>query len=60
MPTINEWAAAAGFESAGRYMIVGLVGANFLVELASVIILCPIIARLIELAAKMDGTVPEK
>ncbi len=60
MPTINEWAAAAGFESAGRYMIVGLVGTNFLVELASVIILCPIIARLIELAAKMDGTVPEK
>ena len=41
-------------------MIVGLVGANFLVELASVIILCPIIARRIELAAKMDGTVTEK
>ena len=54
MPTIREWAAGAGYEDAGSFMILGLVGANFLVELAVVILLCPVIERLIEIAAKMD------
>ena len=31
LETINEWAAAAGFETAGAYMIFGLTGINFLV-----------------------------
>lgn len=47
--TISEWAAAAGFPSAGKFMIVGLVGMNFLVESAINIILSPIIFRLINL-----------
>ena len=29
--TISEWAAGAGFASAGTYMIIGMVGLNFLV-----------------------------
>ena len=52
MPTINEWAAGAGFESAGRFMIFGLVGANFLFELLFNIILSPLIVRLIEIGRK--------
>ncbi len=53
MPTITEWAHAAGYESAGKFLILGIVGANFLVELAFVVVFSPIIARLIEIASKM-------
>ena len=52
MPTINEWAAGAGFASAGKFMIIGLVGANFLFELLFNIILSPLIVRLIEIGRK--------
>ncbi len=50
--TINEWAAGAGFPSAGKFMIVGLVGMNFLVESAINIVLSPIIFRLINLGRR--------
>ena len=52
LPTINEWAANAGFASAGKFMIFGLVGANFLFELLFNIILSPLIVRLIEIGRK--------
>ena len=52
MPTISEWAAGAGFSSAGKFMILGLVGANFLFELLFNIILSPLIVRLIEIGRK--------
>ena len=54
MPTINEWAAGAGFENAGKFMILGLVGANFLFELLFNIILSPLIVRLIEIGRKSE------
>ena len=44
MPTISEW---AGSQAAIEYMILVLVGANFLVELAVNMILSPVIVRLI-------------
>lgn len=47
MDTINGWAAAAGFENAGTYMIMGLVGVNFLIEMALNIILSSAIIRII-------------
>ena len=47
MDTINGWAAAAGFENAGTYMIVGLVGVNFLIEMVLNIILSSAIIRII-------------
>ena len=49
LPTISEWAAAMGFESVGKYMILGLVGGNFLFELLFNIILSPVIVRLIKI-----------
>lgn len=52
MPTINEWAAGAGYESAGAYMIAGLVGFNFLFELAVNIILSPTIVKIVRLGKK--------
>ena len=39
--------ARAGFENAGSYMIVGLVGVNFLIELVLNIILSSAIIRII-------------
>lgn len=47
MPTMNEWASAFGFENAYKYMIFGLVGANFLVELLINTLLVPSIMALI-------------
>lgn len=52
MPTINDWAAAAGIESAGVYMITSLVGLNFVFELAVNTVLSPIIIRLVNLGKK--------
>lgn len=52
MDTINEWAAGFGFADAGTYMIVGLVGINFLIEMAINIVLSPVIIRLVKLGAK--------
>ncbi len=47
--TIAEWGAAAGFESAGAYMFLGLAGVNFLIELATNLILSPVILRLLKI-----------
>ena len=52
METINGWAAAAGFASAGTYMIVGLVGLNFVFELLVNVVLSPVIVRIIAIGKK--------
>ncbi|MBE6817231.1 MAG: ECF transporter S component [Ruminococcaceae bacterium] len=54
MPTINEWAAAAGVESAGKFIITGMVGINFLVELAVNLVLSTVIVRIINLLQKQQ------
>lgn len=56
MNTINEWSRTAGFENAGAYMIVGLVGINFLVELAINAVLSPVIVKIIDIISKRFGT----
>ena len=53
LPTLKEWGAAAGFENVGRYMIVGFVGINFLIEMAVNVILSPVIVRLLKVAKKI-------
>lgn len=52
MPTVTAWGQAMGFESVGKYMILGLVGGNFLFELLFNVILSPVIVRLIHLGKK--------
>ena len=52
MPTVTEWATAAGFASAGKFMIFGMVGANFLFELGLNIVLAPVIVKLVSLGRK--------
>ncbi len=49
LPTITAWGQAAGFENVGAYMIVGLVGGNFLFELLFNVLLSPALVRLISL-----------
>ena len=55
MPTIRGWAAGMGFENVGTYMVLGLVGANFLFELGANILLCPTILRLIRIGKKDES-----
>ena len=52
METISQWAAGSGFENVGTYMIVGLVGLNFVFELVVDIVLSPIVVRLINIGKK--------
>lgn len=52
MDTIEGWAAAAGMDSVGTYMITGLVGVNFVVELAVNLVLATAIERIIRIGQK--------
>lgn len=45
--TISQWAAMYGYPNAGNYMVFGLAGFNFLLELAVNIVLAPTITRII-------------
>lgn len=50
MDTVKTWAVGMGFgDNVGLYMIVGLVGVNFLIELGINLVLSPVIVRLIKL-----------
>lgn len=49
MKTINEWSAGAGYANAGAYMILALVGVNFLIEMALNIVLSPVIVKIINI-----------
>ncbi len=50
--TIREWALASGAQNAAIYMITGLVGLNFIFELAVNIVLGPVIVRIVHLGKK--------
>lgn len=52
LDTVSEWAAGAGFESVGAYMIVGFVGLNFLVELAINLCLSTVIVRILSIVKR--------
>ncbi len=52
LDTVSEWAAGFGYENVGAYMILGLVGINFLIELGINIVLNPVIIRLIRIGKK--------
>ena len=50
--TIAQWGAAAGYPNVGAYMIFGLTGLNFLIELGVNLVLAPVITRLIKAGQK--------
>ncbi len=47
--TIAEWGTGAGFANPAAYALLGLVGANFLFEMAFNLFLSPIIVRLLKI-----------
>ena len=49
MDTITQWAEGAGFDNVGTYMIIGLVGINFVIEFAINLVFNPVIVRLIHI-----------
>lgn len=49
MGTISEWAAGAGVENAGVYMVTAFVGVNFLVELGANLLLSSVIVRIVDI-----------
>ena len=52
LETVAGWGSAAGFENVAQYMILGLVGANFLFEMGTNVILSPIIVRILNVGKK--------
>ena len=57
MPLLAEWARNFGFgDNVTRYMILGLVGGNFLWELGINVLLCPVILRLIRYGRREKKT----
>lgn len=50
--TISEWGAAAGFESGAAFILFGIVGANFLVELSINLVLSAVIVQIVNLGRK--------
>ena len=57
METISQWAAGMGFANVGSYLIVGMVGLNFVFEMVTNIVLSPIVVRLISIGKKGKGSV---
>lgn len=54
LDTIKEWGAAGGFENVAQFLIIGMVGLNFLVELSVNIFLSPIVVRLLDFSKKIN------
>ena len=53
METLAVWGEGLGFgNNVGKYMIFGLVGTNFLIEMAVIIVFAPAIVRIIKVASK--------
>lgn len=50
--TISQWAAGAGFENVGAYMVTAFVGLNFVVELAINLVLSSAIVLILKVAKK--------
>ena len=51
-PTISEWAKGAGYESGAAYLILGIVGINFIVELAINLVLSTVIVQIVNIGKK--------
>lgn len=52
---LAQWANGAGQENVATYIIVGLIGVNFLAELVIDLVLSPVIVRIIHAVRKSGG-----
>jgi len=55
LETLTQWGIAAGFVNVTAFIFLGMVGLNFLFELALNVILSPAIVRLIQYGADVKG-----
>ena len=53
LDTVTQWGVGAGFDNVGAYLIFGMVGINFLVEMAMNIFLSPVVVRLLNVGKRM-------
>ena len=53
--TIRAWGASAGYENVFAFMVLGLAGINFLIELGINMLLAPVILRLVNLGRNTWG-----
>ena len=51
--TVKGWGVSMGFDNVFAYMILGLVGGNFLFEMATNIVLSPVIVRVLNVVRKV-------
>lgn len=54
MGTIRAWGEGLGYDNAFAYIILGMIGINFIIELGLNIILSPTVVKLIDIKKKMD------
>ena len=54
METVKAWGEGLGYDNAFAYIILGMVGINFIIELALNVILSPTVVKLIDIKKKMD------
>lgn len=52
LPDLEKWALDFNYANVGDYIIYGLVGVNFLIELGTNVVLSPVIVRLIKIGKK--------
>lgn len=52
LDTVTEWGAGMGYDNAFAYMIFGMVGINFIAEMAINIFLSPVVVRLLNIGKK--------
>lgn len=52
MDTVRAWGSAMGFENAFAYIILGMVGINFIIELVLNLVLSPATVRLLDIKNK--------
>ena len=52
MDTVRAWGSAMGFENAFAYIILGMVGINFIIELVLNLVLSPAVVRLLDIKNK--------
>lgn len=54
METIRAWGEGLGYDNAFAYIILGMIGINFIIELILNIILSPTVVKLIDIKKKID------
>lgn len=54
METIRAWGTGLGYDNAFAYIILGMIGINFIIELVLNIILSPTVVKLIDIKKKID------